>query len=209
MTKHYFAVGVLLIGTLLVHSAILNRQAEAGSAAPPESIQNIPKRIADYTQMGEDIEIDEYTLQVLETSSVLMRNYIGDRHWPLSLTIVYAGATRRSLHFPEVCLVGQGWEIREQATQQVGFLFTAKRLVLVNGGNQKAVLYWFKTGDKLTGNFFMNALHWTTNQIAFSTPTSAMFKVETPIGPGGEEAAFALLEDFAIKFHPVLMEYVP
>ena len=209
MKKHYlFSLGILLvIGAL--NWAILSRQAQAGRTPIPQSISSIPSRIVDYERLGADEEIDPYTLRLLETSSVLIREYRAPGGWPVQLTIVYAGATRRSLHFPEVCLVGQGSEIREQTTDQVGFLFDAKRLVLVNGQNQQAVLYWFKTGQHLTGNYFLNALHWTVNQITLGAPTSAMIKLTTPIGPEGEEAAFALLKDFALKFQPVLMEHVP
>ncbi|MCC6695802.1 MAG: exosortase-associated EpsI family protein, partial [Candidatus Hydrogenedentes bacterium] len=72
----------------------------------------------------------------------------------------------------------------------------------------EAVLYWFKTGDEVTGDFFLNALHWTKNQITFATPTSAMIKVSTPLVPGGEDAAFSALEDFATKFAPIMMSAI-
>ena len=209
MIRQYVWVIVMLAPVALVHHSILNWQETAGMAAMPESIRAIPDRIGDYRQMGSDEEVDERTLQVLETSSVLIRNYVGDMGWPVQLTIVYAGATRRSLHFPEVCLVGAGWEIREQVPLQVGFLFSARKLVLVSGEEAQAVIYWFKTGEDLTGNFFLNALYWTRNQITMGTSTSAMIKLGTPVGSGGEEAAFTRLIDFATKFHPVLMQHVP
>ena len=105
--------------------------------------------------------------------------------------------------------MGSGWELKEQTTTQIGILFSAKRLVLVNGRNRQAVLYWFKTGDYLTGNYFVNALHWAANQMMFASPTSAMIQVATPIGTDGEDAAFAILEDFAVKLYPEIMRHVP
>ena len=209
MIKHYVAVGIFLALAAGINWTILTRQAEAGRVTVPETIAEIPARIADYEQRGADIEVDEHTKRVLETSSILIRNYTAPNGWPIELTIVYAGSTRRSLHFPEVCLVGAGWEIRSQESTTVGFDHTARRLVLVNNEHQQAVLYWFKTGDFLTGNFFLNAMYWAKNQITFGTPTSAMIKLTAPLVPGNEEAAFAMLEDFAMKLQPVIMRHVP
>ncbi|HOS03438.1 MAG TPA: EpsI family protein, partial [Candidatus Hydrogenedentes bacterium] len=90
-----------------------------------------------------------------------------------------------------------------------GLMFTARRLVLVKGNHREAVLYWFKTGDTLTGNYFLNAWYWVKDQASFGSSTSAMIKVATPVGPAGEEAAFELLEDFSMKFAPILLERVP
>lgn len=199
--------GLVAVG--VVHFVILTTQFRAGQTAPAETIGAIPARIADYVQQGPDESIDARTAAILETSTVLIRNYNSGSGWPVQLVIVYAGATRRSLHFPEVCLMGSGWELKEQTTTHVGILFSARRLVLVNGRNRQAVLYWFKTGDHLTGNYFVNALHWALNQMMFASPTSAMIQVATPIGAGGEDEAFALLEDFAVKLYPVIMKHVP
>jgi len=204
--------GVMIVAGLAVvgaaHLAILAGQARAArNAAPMESLQ-IPDRIVDYTQMGSDLKADERTQEVLATSSILMRTYAAPSGRPVSLTIVYAGTTRRSLHFPEVCLVGEGWEVHEQQMMPVGFLFSAKRLVLVRGEREEAVLYWFKTGDALTGNYFLNAYYWAKNQLLFKTPTSSMIRVSTPVLSDGVESAFAVLEDFATKFTPVLLEHV-
>lgn len=207
--KVYLGVVSSLVIVAAVHVVILTTQFRAGQSAPAETIGAIPSRIADYVQVGSDETIDPRTAAILETSTVLIRNYNSGSGWPVQLVIVYAGATRRSLHFPEVCLMGSGWELKEQTTTQIGILFSAKRLVLVNGRNRQAVLYWFKTGDYLTGNYFVNALHWTANQMMFASPTSAMIQVATPIGTDGEDAAFAILEDFAVKLYPEIMRHVP
>jgi len=192
----------------VLHGSILRAQATV--SAPTENILvAIPDRIADYRQQGEDEEIDERTRQVLETSSILTRHYAAPSGRPVQLTMVRTGATRRSLHFPEVCLIGDGWEIHSESNRALGLALTAKRLVLVKGNSTQAVLYWFKTGDRMTGNFFMNAWYWTQNQIRFETPASTMIKLATPITASGDEAAFAALDDFALKLMPTLFEYAP
>lgn len=200
-----------LLAVMAGHFAILDAQAEAAREVPVETIISIPDRIGMFKQAGTDVEVEDKVKRALETSSILIRAYRSQGGWPVELTIVYAGKTRRSLHFPEICLTGGGWDIMKQESTPVGIQFQARRLVLVKGEQRQAVLYWFKTGDELTGNYFVNALYWARNQLTFGTPTSAMIKLTTPIekGPRGEEAAFTLLETFAMQFTPMLRERVP
>ncbi|HRK35283.1 MAG TPA: EpsI family protein [Candidatus Hydrogenedentes bacterium] len=204
LRKGIIAVAMtILVVVAISHVQIVNAQSLAKMEVSAPVKLDIPADIADYSQAGDDYPIDDRTREVLETSAILIREYRAPGR-RLLLSIVHAGSTRRSLHFPEVCLVGDGWEIVKQEHAPVGILFSAKRLVLVKGDSSEAVLYWFKTGDHVTGNYFDNALQWAKNQVTFGEPTSAMIKLTTPIGPSGERAAFATLEDFAAKFSSVM-----
>jgi EpsI family protein len=214
MKKHYVAVLVLLVAGALTHLRILDAQAGAARQERQRKAVafNIPERIGSFRQMGTDQEIDPHVLRVLETSNIVIRNYIHSSGRPVQLTIVYAGSTRRSLHFPEVCLVGNGWDLQAQRGAHVGILFSARQLILARGDSREAVLYWFKTGDSLTGNYFLNAWHWARNQLTSGGPTSAMIKLTTPIRSGrrdAEKAAFAMLDEFAVAFYNILLDVVP
>ena len=198
-------VFLLLAATAGAHRMIVNAQAHA-QGAPEASIQSVPGRILGFSQVGEDLAVEPHVLRILETPHVLIRNYSSARGVPVQLTIVYTGATRKSLHFPEVCLTGQGWEIREQYSSPVGVQFIGKRLVLFKGDSEQAVLYWFKTGDTLTGSYLLNSLYWSRDQLLFRAPGSMMVKVNTPVGPAGSDVAFRTLDDFAIGLAPILLE---
>jgi len=206
--KHYvFIIGILIV-TAVGHESINRVHEKAAQQRPKQEVLDVPTAIGGYSRLGEDHAVDEEIRRMLQTSTILVRNYTAPNGWPLQLTIVYAGATRRSLHFPQVCLVGQGWEIREQTTMPIGFSFKAQRLVVVKGAQRHAVLYWFKVGDRLTGNYFINSWHWARDQLATGAATSALVRLAAPIGNHDEETVFALLEDFATKFTPILMERV-
>ncbi len=204
--KHQIAVIVLLGLTAGWHSFILQSHKAAAEQAPDARILDIPAHIGGYEQYGAEQETSEDVKQLLETSSILSRVYRARSGRPVQFTVVHAGTTRRSLHFPEVCLVGQGWEVREQISRPIGFLFSASGLVLVKGQRNEAILYWFMTGDRATGSFFENSWHWALAQFQRGHATSAMIRVSTPIGSDGKEAAFDLLEDFAMKVAPILTE---
>lgn len=204
----FAAALVIVAGVTACHVGLIRAQAAQERSAAGTVTFDIPERIADYTQVGRNKDVDDRTKELLETSSILIRAYEAPSGRPVVLTIVHAGTTRRSLHFPEVCLVGAGWEVQRQESVRVGILFSARRLLLRHNEQQEAVLYWFKTGDELTGNYFLNAYHWAKNQLTFSTSTSSMIRLSTPVSGGGLDDAFMTLEDFAGKFMPILLERV-
>jgi EpsI family protein len=121
------------------------------------------------------------------------------------LTIVFAENTRRSLHFPEVCFTGQGWETHGKAMMPVGAQFVGQRLTLQKGEARQAVIYWFQTVNNLTGSYFTNSYYWARDKLFGRSPSSMLVRVSTPIGGKGEEAAYRLLNDFASGLAPVLL----
>ncbi len=212
--KKHLAIPLIILLLLLVSTAghlhILKAQGRNANDASEDTVLDIPSVIGGYTQLGEDIPVAENVKRVLQTSSILTRNYRAPNGRIVSLSMVHAGKTRRSLHFPEVCLVGQGWEVMRQFQAPVGFGFTAQHLVIANGRHKEAVIYWFKTRDQLTGNFFLNSWYWAREQLRpGGTPTSTMTRLSTAIRGQDEESAFFLLEDMAEQLAPVLLQRIP
>lgn len=207
MKKHY-TIGIIMLAlTATLHLGITGAQDRAAAEAPKHPNLNLPGRIGPYHQYGEDIDPGDEVRRILETSSILMRHYVSTQRVPILLTVVYAGQKRRSLHFPEVCLVGQGWEVEQNYAAPVGMEFRARRLVIFQGLKKEAVLYWFKTGDTFTGSPFINALLWGKEQLRFGTPTSTMIKLSMPI-TSGEEEAFSALDDLALRMAPLIRENI-
>jgi EpsI family protein len=198
-------VMVLLFLTAVAHRALVAAQASP-SAVVGVPLTEVPARILGYRQFGADIPIDPHVNEILETPDVLMRNYTSRQGVPVQLTIVRSGATRRSLHFPEVCLTGQGWEVREQYSAPVGVLFVAKRLVIFKGDTEVAVLYWFMTSDHVTGSYFMNSVFWAREQLLLRPSKAMMIKLSAPVGSAGPESTFGQLDDFAQGLTPILQE---
>ncbi|MCB1227578.1 MAG: exosortase-associated EpsI family protein [Verrucomicrobiales bacterium] len=92
----------------------------------------------------------------------------------LDVTLILAGAERRSIHRPEVCLTGQGWtildastvpiEIRPGLELKVRDLFLQKVVHLADGETrtqQAHYVYWFVGTDVTTPSNF-ERIWWTT-----------------------------------------------
>jgi uncharacterized protein DUF3485 len=84
---------------------------------PPESVQpqagvvmDLPVLVGDY--FGSQGEITPAELQILPKDTEFARRYYDDgQGHQIQCSIVLSGAEQRSIHRPEVCLVGQGWTI--------------------------------------------------------------------------------------------------
>ena len=206
---HYIVGITILVVSASTHWAISLKRDWAAAADTPAVNLNLPSEVGPYRQNGEDIDPGDEVRKALETSDILMRYYTAPNGAPILVTIVYAGQKRRSLHFPEVCLVGQGWEVEQAYAAPVGIEFEGRRLVIFRGDDEQAVLYWLKTGKQFTSSTFINALYWAREQLIFGTPTSSMIKLSMPVlkqAGQDEEEAFAILDDFASRLGPILLE---
>lgn len=206
---HYVSGLAILLVCASAHWGINLKRDRAAAVAERIPNLDLPAQVGYYRKIGEDIDPGDDVRRALETSSILMRYYAAPNGLPVLVTIVYAGQKRRSLHFPEVCLVGQGWEVEAAYSAPVGIEFEGKRLVIFRGDDRQAVLYWLKTGDKFTSSTFMNALYWAREQLLFGTPTSSMIKLSMPVVRGqSDEESFAVLDDFASRLGPILLENI-
>lgn len=204
----YILTLVVLSVTAGLHITITNAQVRAAQSSFEPVTLNIPAEIMGYRQARPDIPVAEDIREQLETNTILIRDYFSPFGMPVNLTIVYAETTRRSLHFPEVCFTGQGWEVGAVSSIPVGFLFVGKGLVLQRSDAREAVLYWFKTGDRMTGSYFLNSYYWARDMLLFRSPSSMLVRLSTPVASQDDEAAFLVLNDFASALAPVLLETI-
>lgn len=204
----YILTLALLLATALVHAGIGFAQANAARNSSPPDLFAIPADIMGFRQAGPDVPVDESINQQLETNSILIRNYVAPSGAIVQLSIVYAQNTRRSIHFPEVCFTGQGWETHGKAPIPVGVNFIGQGLTLQRGDARDAVLYWFKTGDEFTSNYLVNSYFWARDKLLLRAPSTMLIRLGTPIKQS-EQVSFQILTDFASALTPILLETFP
>jgi len=202
--KRYVATILILLVTAALQASINQGQESSAEASTAMESLGIPDQILEFRQARTDLPIPESLREELETNTILMREYVSSSGWPVQLTIVHAGKSRRSLHFPEVCFAGQGWETADKTLIPVGLGFIAQGLVVQKGENREAVLYWFKTGNDSTANYAMNTYYWSRETLMMRNPGSQLIRLSTRIDEGNETRAFRVLGDFASGLIPLL-----
>lgn len=208
MIRHILVI-VILFSTTVVHMTIQHEQSTVAETSSLPELLLIPSQILEFRQANPDSPVPEDIRRMLETNTILRRDYVSAYGRPVQLSIVYAEKTRRSLHFPEVCFTGQGWETQDKSSLPIGIDFVGQGLTVRKGDAEEAVLYWFKTGDVMTGNYFVNTYCWSVDKLLFRNPSTMLVRLSTPMGTQGEEVAYEVLSDFASGLAPILYDTIP
>ncbi len=139
---------------------------------PPSSgtvagvVMDLPYRIGDWWGTSQGMAPAE-KLMLPPDTSLVRKSYESASGDNIVCSIVLAGAEKRSIHRPEICLPAQGWTIRASEVVSIplhsGHILKATNLTLsrpepLPGGGQKELLayymYWF-VGDGETTPY-----HW-------------------------------------------------
>ncbi|HEY5792890.1 MAG TPA: EpsI family protein [Chthoniobacterales bacterium] len=122
---------------------------------------NLPERLGDYR--GKDVDISEGERVILPKDTEFAKKAYTDIGGDvINCQIVLSGGDKRSIHRPEICLPGQGWNVSSTATMPIklpsGKTLEVTKLRLtrpveISPGVRKPLtmwfLYWF-VGDHYT-----------------------------------------------------------
>lgn len=178
--------------------------------ALPESVPNF---------VSKEIEVSDSERAVLPKDTVYgKRAYQAPDGFVVYTTVVLMGTDRTSIHRPEFCLTGQGWNIDSKKPVTVPMqsprpydlpaqLFTASRNLRLNDGTivpaRALYLFWFVADDALTASHWTR--QWSMAEQLLKTGTLqrwAYVSLLSLCAPGQEEAAFARLKQFAVAAVP-------
>ena len=140
-----FVVAALLIACA---GAFLQSRARGEVFPPRPSLKEFPAHLDGWS--GEDIAIDQETLDVLGHGDFLHRVYQTESQPAnIDLFIAYFPSQRAgdTIHSPKNCLPGSGWspiESRHITLSLPGHEpFPANRYVIAKGDSRQVVLYWY------------------------------------------------------------------
>ncbi len=176
---------------------------------------------------GKDQEVSNSELSILpkdtEFAKKLYSDTLGDI---INCQIVLAGAEKRSIHRPEVCLPGQGWTLKSSEVVPVkldnGRTLSVKKLLIgrpvtLSNGEQKELtslfLYWFVGKDMSTPHHLVRIvktnfdmlLHNTNHRWAYVIVSAPVLAGLSPMGKNQEDTQ-TMLTSFIAKVAPEIMQ---
>lgn len=144
-------VVVALVGSAVAFSLYGTPEAGVSEAAVN---MDLPDRIGPY--VGSDQPVSESELAILPKDTEFAKKLYADGANDIHCQIVLAGAEKRSIHRPEVCLPGQGWTVKsgqvvpvrlaDGRTLDVMQLTIGRPVVLPDGSKRELTslfFYWF------------------------------------------------------------------
>lgn len=170
---------IILIGILTFFFGIITwlqfRQPQQRTSV---DISKIPFNIGEWK--AEEIPVDKQTKDILETESVLMREYVNSKDEKILLAIVYYKDTRVALHLPESCLMGQGSRLTDRKPEKIEIsndnYFYANQIITKGNRGNNLVFYYFETGSLRTNSYFKFRWQMLLNKLKGRSTSGALIR---------------------------------
>jgi EpsI family protein len=189
----------LLIGTLAA-SGLTARRISQPLVLPLEQIDS---NILGWSAIGDE-ELPPGTLKALDATSYLARNY-GKGNQRLELFIAFYAQQRagESMHSPQHCLPGAGWEIWQQRTAPVtvdGKEIEINQDRIENSGSREIMFYWYQSGNRIVASEYLGKLFLARDTLISGQTAGSIVRIILPDAPGASEEGMA----FATKLIPAV-----
>lgn len=195
--------------------------AAAGAAARADRSEDTPLRmtfalfpmqISDWRGVPQPPFTDA-VLKILGVDDYLTRAYVSPDRTTVGLYIGYWKSQRQgdTMHSPQNCLPGSGWEPVSQSMLTVpdprnpsGPAISVNRYVIKKGLDRQLVLYWYQSHGRVIGSEYWSKVYLVADAVRLNRTDAAMVRVMTQVmGPTAEDEAAA--ERQAIRFVNDLM----
>jgi hypothetical protein len=169
----------------------------------------LPARVLDFTSSNVPTAQIELDYLPKDTSYAQRYYFASDNFWAQA-QVVLMGADRTSIHRPEYCLPGQGWQIRDKTevklpiagTRPYGLpvmKWTVSKTYPAPDGSQQAVsglyVFWFVTQGQTTDSFPTMLKSMLFNQLTSGVLQRwAYVSYFTACAPGQEDVTFARMK---------------
>lgn len=172
-----FAIAAI---SLFICSAVLTLyQLSEVKALKTVDLSNIPDTIEDWK--SKTVPVDKKIVDILQTPSVLIKEYYNSAGDRVYLTIVYYKANRVEFHSPERCAVGAGSYISEARREDIfdssGNKFINVNKLIVKGEHRaEVILYYFESEGFATGSYPQLRWHMIINKLKNKPNSGALIK---------------------------------
>jgi len=206
-----------VVAALMIASAgiFLHSRARGEVFPPRPSLKEFPAHLDRWN--GEDIAIDQDTLDVLGHGDFLHRVYQTEsQRANIELFIAYFPSQRAgdTIHSPKNCLPGSGWspiDSRHITLSQPGHEpFPVNRYVIAQGDSQRVVLYWYWAHNRGIASEYWAKYYLVADSIKMNRSDGSLVRITTPLLPGetADDAQERLLP-FVADVLPLLQTYIP
>ena len=169
--------------------------------------------------------MDAEVLEALGATDYLICNYVrGDTHQVVNVYVGYhatqvreegGGASENSIHPPEHCLPGSGWDVIDAQVVPLtipgveGLPGEAKRFVIARGSARKLVYFWYQSRGRVIARSHEVILYRFWDRATLGRTDGSLVRLTVPLSSRAPEDAEESLYNFANDFGPLLADYLP
>jgi EpsI family protein len=208
--KFIVAVVILLVTFGLSHGIEFRQKVPIS-----KPFSQFPMQIGEWKGAREDME--QQFLDVLKFSDYIMVNYTDQGGRTVNFYVAYYQDQRKgeSIHSPETCLPGNGWEFAEAGNVIIpagGGISSMKinRAFMVKDNERELVYYWFPQRGRTLTNLYQLKIYTFWDSLTKQRTDGALVRIITPVLQSEKLSdAETRLQGFVQEIVPVLDEYVP
>ena len=205
----------LLLITLVIGGVFINWFEQRGEAeVERKALQEIPAKLGDWQQKGDEIRFDGQTETVLRTTDYTMREYIlpDGRYANLYIGYYASQRTGATYHSPQNCLPGAGWVMGQPELVEIktasGKTFTANKFIIENGIYEEVMIYWYQGRGRAVASEYHDKVYTVLDSVFRRRSDGSMVRVMTSVGSSETEATEAAI-DLAARTADRLHEFIP
>jgi EpsI family protein len=212
---------IVLSVTLLCGAAAVVRANRPEQAPPRASFDQFPAQIGQWS--GQSLPAMEANiLAILGVDDYVNRAYYRPDHAAAGLYIGYYKSQRQgdSIHSPQNCLPGAGWEplanglmtISTTAAAGMAADISVNRYVIQKGVDRQLVLYWYQSHGRVVASEYWSKFFLVRDAVRLNRTDAALVRVIVPMASGddqGEARAQDQAVDFVKHMFPMLPKYLP
>jgi len=210
------SIRIIVLTSLFVACAVFVYGVDRDGSTPiVKPLEEFPSEIGQWetinTQnMSEEIE------DVLGVDDYVLRNYAAPNGNQVNLYVSYFAYTDRTkgYHSPLNCMPGSGWNIAKTEPvslemQNSGNIATVNKLILQNGRQKQASLYWYQCRGRILHNEYVERIYRVVDSLFKNRTDGAFIRlIATSSGQEIQQDA-EMLKAFASDLIPVLSDFLP
>jgi EpsI family protein len=125
------------------------------------------------------------------------------------------GADENSIHPPEHCLPGSGWDVIDADVVPLnvpgieGLPGEAKRFIIARGKDRQLVYFWYQSRGRVIARSHEVILYRFWDRATRNRTDGSLVRITIPISSRNPDKAEESFRDFASSFGPLLSDYIP
>lgn len=161
---------------------------------------------------GQDVQIDSNVLQALAVDDYLNRTYKRDGAEPVQLYVGYYASQRtdESIHSPQNCLPGSGWQplSSDHIVVRVpdGRSLVINRYLVQKGLDRQVVFYWYQSHGRVVASEYTAKVDLVLDAIHLHRTDSALVRINTVLTADGQDRARKFVTDIWAELNQRLPE---
>ncbi len=207
----YFAMLIFLCAAA-AYTTFLTQARERENVPARESFEHFPEQLGAW-KMYHSQTLDQRVLGLLAPDDYLSRTYVNAEGRPVFLFIAYYLSQRsgKTLHSPQNCLPGAGWEIVQRGSLELPGNAKINDFTIAKENERMLTYYWYQGRGRVQANEYWDKIYGVQDAVFKNRTDAALVRVmvDSSDKPAIEAASRQVALDFINQIRPELARFIP